>query len=264
MNMTDIMNNPLARPGDPGQFLRLVLAQAGGYGMPGAVIAMLDDIAAMLGFYTPLPTGPAGHLAGPLVTWRSHPKQPTQDHIVEMFSLAYQQRALIAFGGAPPDHMVGTAEIVTAMGNTTREQTPAEYYEVFQWASVDALSALLNQTPAEVLADPGKKDWKRIEDAEVIRPGGRLYATYVEIATAIRRTAIEALKADENHPRKLMLPLARSVVAAYNKTRARSLAEGQPELVAIFDKNLATIHEMFPELDKDPAGIPQNVEQAPA
>jgi hypothetical protein len=52
MNVIDIMNNPLAQPGDPGQFTRLVLAQAGGFGMPGSVIAMLDDIAAMLGYYT--------------------------------------------------------------------------------------------------------------------------------------------------------------------------------------------------------------------
>jgi hypothetical protein len=86
MNMVDIMNNPLARPGDPGQFLRLVLAQAGGYGMPGSVIAMLDDIAAMLGFYQPLPKGPSGALAGPLVTWRTHPNQPTLESIHDMSS----------------------------------------------------------------------------------------------------------------------------------------------------------------------------------
>ena len=177
MNVIDIMNNPLAQPGDPGQFTRLVLAQAGGFGMPGSVIAMLDDIAAMLGYYKPLPQGPAGHLAGPLVVWRNHPNQPLQENIEEMIRLAYQQRALVAFGGAPADHMVGTAEIVCAMGNTMRGQTPPEYYEVFQWASVDAMAALLNKTHAEVLADPSKKDWKRIEDAEVIRPGGRLYAT---------------------------------------------------------------------------------------
>src|ERR1700692_3606137 len=105
MNMIDIINNPLAQPGEPGQFLRLVLAQAGGYGMPGSVIAMLDDIAAMLGFYKPLPEGPSGHLAGPLVVWRSHPNQPTMESIEEMLRLAYQQRALTAFGGAPADHM---------------------------------------------------------------------------------------------------------------------------------------------------------------
>jgi hypothetical protein len=184
------------------------------------------------------------------------------ENIEEMIRLAYQQRALVAFGGAPADHMVGTAEIVCAMGNTMRGQTPPEYYEVFQWASVDAMAALLNKTHAEVLADPSKKDWKRIEDAEVIRPGGRLYATYVEIATSIRRSAIEAVKSEGEHPRQQLLPLARAVVAAYTKARPAAVADGQTKLVAMFDRNLATIREMFPDLDKTDSS--PNVEQVPA
>ena len=56
-----------------------------------------------------------------------------------MERLAYKQKALIAFGGGRPGEMVGRAEIVIAMGNIVKGTSPDEYYEIFQWASLDTL-----------------------------------------------------------------------------------------------------------------------------
>ena len=117
MDVVEIMQSPLTQLGRTGPFLRLVLAEAAVYGMPAQVIATLDDVAAVLGFYDPLPVGQVAHLGGPLVQWRSSVQQPTFERITDVEALALKQRALIAFGGAPIDQMVGTAEIVCAMGN---------------------------------------------------------------------------------------------------------------------------------------------------
>ena len=81
------------------------------------------------------------------MTWRTHKYQPDYQEIVDLQFLAYKQRALISFGGAPPGHMVGTAEIVHAMTNVhqnllERQGAEGTYREVFYWAAVDTLAIL--------------------------------------------------------------------------------------------------------------------------
>ena len=162
MDLVSMINSPLAQAGRAGSFLRLVLAESAAYGMPGSVIVVLDDIAAMLGLYEALPEKAATHVAGPLVNWRTHPQQPSFERIHDVEKLAYKQRALVAFGGGPPGQMVGTAEIVIAMGNLVQGTSPPDYYEVFQWASLDVLQEITGHTAEQILADPGKKHWRKI------------------------------------------------------------------------------------------------------
>jgi hypothetical protein len=192
VDVVEILRSPLTQSGKTGNFLRLVLAEAANYGMPGKTIAMIDDVAAMLGFYDPVPSGQAAHLAGPLVNWRTHPDQPSFERIHEVEKLAFKQRALIAFGGYPPGQMVGTAEIVIAMGNIAQGTSPPEYYEVFTWASLDTLSIITGHSKEVILLDPNKRHWKLITDDDVLKPSGRLYQTYQEVCTNIRREAIAA------------------------------------------------------------------------
>jgi hypothetical protein len=52
----------------------LVLAEAASYGMPPQVIATLDDVAAMLGLYEPLPANQAAHVAGAHGAVAHHPR----------------------------------------------------------------------------------------------------------------------------------------------------------------------------------------------
>src|SRR5579859_6085401 len=109
MNIVEIMTNPLTQRATEtrktGPFLRLVLAEAASYGMPPQVIATLDDVAAMLGFYEPLPANQAAYVGGPMVQWRTAREQPIHETVVDVERLALKQRCLIAFGGAPPGHM---------------------------------------------------------------------------------------------------------------------------------------------------------------
>ena len=174
----------------------MVLAESAKFGMPGHIIATIDDIAAMLGYYEPLPKGAAAHVAGPFVAWRTHPAQPSIERIHDVEALATKQRSLIAFGGAPPGHMVGTAEIVAAMYNTITNFAPPEFIDVFRWAAIDVLAVLQGITPEEVLRDPTKKGWRIIEDDEVLKPSGRLYSTYQTIATSLRREVISSMEKD--------------------------------------------------------------------
>jgi hypothetical protein len=257
-NPIEIMLSPLAQSGNSGQFLRLVLAEAGSYGMPGDVIATLDDLAAMLGFYKPTPVAQAAYLAGPLINWRTHPSQPSFERIHEIETLAFKQRALIAFGGGKPGQMVGTAEIVIAMQNIVKGTSPAEYWEIYQWASVDVLCTLLGQTPEEVLKDPGKRDWKLIPDDEVTEPGGRLYPTYQEISTSIRREAIAAMDKQPNHPRQYLRPIAAHFLRGHAKVLAEARASDDTEFVERLEEIMGTIHGMFPGItEADHTTIPK-------
>src|SRR5437588_7056530 len=114
------------------------------------------------------------------------------ERVIEAEHLALKQRCLIEFGGAPAGHMVGTAEIVCAMGNLhTAEEVrpPKPYWELFQWAATDVMARLTGKPKATVLKDKG---WPAIGDDEVLRPGGRLYPAYQATATNVRRTAIAA------------------------------------------------------------------------
>ena len=262
-----LIGNPLVQAGTTGSYLRLVLAEAARWGMPGFTISLLDDVAAMLGFYQPLPKGPAAHVTGPLVSWRTHPEQPNFERIHDVEKLAFSQRALIAFGGGRPGHMIGTAEIVIACGNILQGASPPEYLQIFQWASLDVLSIITGHTPETILADPSKKHWKRIPDEDVLRPGGRLYKTYETIATSIRREAIAAMAGRSDNPRELLRPLAVVFLKSHLKTRARLEEAGSPEIIARLDETCQVIRSMFPGIDDALEYLeqePEIVEQADA
>ena len=252
MKYIALLNNPLAQGGRIGNYLRLVLAEAAKFGMPGDVIAALDDIAALLGFYDPLPANQAAHIAGPIVQWRTHPDQPTFDRSPDVEALAYAQRALIAFSGGKPHHMVGTAEIVIAMGNIIEGESPPEYYEVFTWASVDVLKTLTDQTEEEIFVQENRKDWKKITDAEVVEPGGRLYPTYQEVATSIRRFTIAAMdKRITNNPREFLRPVAAHYIEGHTKVLAEAAFEKGPlgkQLMSALEQHIAAIRRMYPDL----------------
>ncbi len=221
----------------------------------------------MLGFYDPLPKGPAAHVAGPLVNWRTHPEQPHLERIHDVEKLAFSQRALIAFGGGRPGHMIGTAEIVIAMGNIIEGGAPPEYYEIFQWASLDVLNIITGDAPKTILADPSKEHWKQISDDDVLRPGGRLHKTYETIATTIRREAIAAMAGKSDNPRELLRPLAVIFLKSHTKTRNRLEAAGKPEIVARLDEACQVIRTMFPGIDATLDHLeqaPEIVEQADA
>ena len=213
--------------------------------MPPQVVATLDDVAAMLGFYKPLPEGQAAHLAGPVVQWRSHRQQPIHDRVTDIEMLAMKQRALISFGGAPVEEMVGTAEIVNALGNLHPRFVPDPYYQVFHWASIDVLAHLSGDPKEKIWKEKG---WNPVEDADVLTPGGAYYAAHQEISTHLRREAIAGLKGQEDHPRRYLRPLAAAFVGSHRKARDKCLADGETELAARLDEQIETILAMFPDL----------------
>jgi hypothetical protein len=249
IDILDLMRSPLAQSGRPSSFLRLVLAEAASYGMPTQTVALLDDIAAMLGYYEPLPKGPAAHLAGPLVQWRTDRQQPVIERITEIEALSLKQRALVAFGGAPPDHRVGTAEIVTALSNCHKDHMPTEYYEVWAWASIDVLQHLSGESPDEIRK---AKKWPLIFDNDVLRPGGRLHATYTEIATSIRRVGIDSIKGEDANPRVRLRPLALVLLRSHQKyiqEASREVASREAVLQAeAVESAIGRIRRMFPDI----------------
>jgi hypothetical protein len=260
----DIMSNPLmARTREhtfrPEGFLRLVLAQAANYGMPPQVIASLDDLGSVLGYHEPLAASETAHIAAPLAQWRTHRSQPVYEQVVDVENLAYMQRCLIAFGGAEPGHMIGTAELVFAMGNVHQEFLEQEtgvskdYREVFRWAAIDVLSILENKPKAQFWTE---RKWAVITDDDVIKPSGRLYAAYVEMATYIRRQSNAFLKDRPDNPRKLMEPVAKSLLDSWRTVRKRALA--RPEMAEVkpsIDEATQIVEHMYPGL-KEPIETP--------
>jgi hypothetical protein len=250
MDIAKILRSPLMESGRPGNFLRLCLAETANYGVPGHILATLDDLAAMLGLYDPLPKGPAEHLASPFTMWRTHPSQPTMERVHDVEKLAYAQRATIAFGGGRSGETVGTGEILIACGNILKGESPPEYFDVFTWAALDCLRIITGETTEKILSDPGKRGWTIIPDKEVLIPGGRLYQTYQTIATSIRRDAIAALSKDSN-PRARLLPFARQFLEANARVRATAIEDGNADLLAFLDKSDLTIRTMFPTLAEE-------------
>ena len=233
LDVQKILTSPLTQTGRSGPFLRLVLAEAAGYGMPANVIAALDDIGAMLGFYAPLPAGQSAHLAGPLPHWRTDRRQPSFEQVNDVAALAIKQRALIAFGGLPADVRVGTAEIVTAMGNTHMDTMPPQWRELFQWASVDVLATIMQQSPEQVRKDKG---WPLVRDADVLKPDGRLHAAYAECANTIRRQAIASR------------PLAAHYLSSHRQAQQRVKAAGNTQEADRLGQTISEILSMYPEL----------------
>ena len=68
------MNHPSRRPAGQDNSCASSWPRPTTYGMPGSVVVVLDDVAAMLGLYEPLPQAAATHVAGPMVAWRTHPQ----------------------------------------------------------------------------------------------------------------------------------------------------------------------------------------------
>ncbi len=184
---------------NPGEFTRLVLLEAARFGMPGNLVAALDELAATLGLYDPLPPNQSAYLAAPLMQWRSHPDMPTHDRTPEIESLAMSQRAEVVFG-ATKGVMVGPAEIVVAMNNCITDEVPEGYRKVFDWASVRVCAELEGLTLADAAT---KLKCDLIPDDAVLKPRGQYYNTYVEIAQNLRRTTVAAL-----HPTKTAKAIA--------------------------------------------------------
>jgi hypothetical protein len=243
------MESPLTRTGQTGSFLRLVLAQAMGYGMPPRIVAGLDDIAAMLGFYEPLSAGQSAYVAGPLIVWQTDRRQATIEHVADIQRLAMKQRCLIAFGGAPADHMVGTAEIVTAMANTHRANMPEVWRQIWAWAATAVLSELHGCSQAQIREAHG---WPHVFDDEVLRPTGRYYPTYMELVTWIRRNAISGLKGDpETDPRTRLRPLALFFLHHYQEVlqEAETSTDAEAPQATLAIKDLInTVRAMFPDI----------------
>ncbi len=242
-SLARLLESPLVQSGTTGNFVRALLAEAGRCGMPLHTIALLADLAAMLGIGEPLPDTTMRALAGPVSMWRSHPDQPTHDNIVEVLELASHQRALLAFGGGPPGHMVGTAEIVVAMGNTAKGLNPEEFFEVFTWAAVDVLRQLTGDTADEIRAG---KSWKLISDDDVLRPSGRLYETYQTTATTIRR---EAIKQSRRPTRDFLRPVAAEFRDKHRVNRELALSAGELEIAKATSLAIDRIEAMFPGLE---------------
>ena len=159
--------------------------------------------------------------------------------------------------------MVGSAEIVAACGNIVQGTSPPEYWEVFQWASLDVLQQITGQTVEQILADPSKKGWRKIDDAEVVQPGGRLYPTYQEICTNIRRESIAANSANPDHPRTLLEPFAKLFLEGNAAARVEAEMSGERRVVEMIDDSTRTILKMFPNLRAD-FDAPRPVEQVTA
>lgn len=246
--LDDLIRSPIFKGGNyrTGPFLRLVLAEAASYGMPPQVVATLDDVAAMIGLYDPVAHSQAMHMSGPLSVWRTSPDQPHESHVNDVAALALKQRFLIGFGHEQNGHMVGTAEIVYALGNTHRDMMPLEYYEIFQWAATDVQVKLSNLTAEQIRKEKG---WKLIADDEILLPNGRLNPTYLQIANYIRRAAIAASSNSPNSPRNMLRPFADNMIKTNLEMVKELKAEGGKEhLVKAIEQSNQSIAGMYPDM----------------
>lgn len=245
LNLPSLMASPLTQAREPQSFLRQVLAELAGYGVPQQVIATLDDVAVLLGFYEPMPASQAAHLAGPIREFRSAPGALIIDRLTDLEALVVKQRALLAFGGERPGHLVGTAEIVAAMGNTLKQTLPPGFYEVFVWAGTDVLSTLLRCTPEEVRRI---KEWPEVADADVLRPGAKHHEIYMHLTGHIRRYAIQSLRGDTQAPREVLRPLAEKFVQEHLQRQAEATASGDQAQAAQYGQLVRRIRQMYPDL----------------
>ena len=105
----------------------------------------------------------------------------------------------------------------------------------FQWASLYVLREITGHTTKQILADPSKKRWRDIPDAEVVQPGGRLYETYQVVCTTIRRESISVSTDNPDHPRALLQPFAKLFLEGNAKARLEAEMSGEPRVVAMID-----------------------------
>ena len=157
--------------------------------------------------------------------------------------------SLIAFGGGPPGQMVGTAEIVIAMGNIVQGTSPPEYYDIFQWASLKVIEELTGDKAEKVLKDPGKKHWKLIPDAEV---RGTWWSALSDLSDHLH---LDPARVDRRHgrdtptiPRTLLQPFAKLFLYGNAKARDEAELSGEDRVVEMIDESTRTILAMFPDL----------------
>jgi hypothetical protein len=125
-------------------------------------------------------------------------------------------------------------------------------YDLFTWASVDVLQAITGESAEKILADEAKKKagWKPISDEEVLKPGGRLYQTYQEVAQNIRRTIVAEVEKSPRNPRRIIRALAAQVLEChvdFRKNLVEKFGE-EHETVVFLDKQVASIKREFPDL----------------
>lgn len=249
-NVARMMRNPLMQSSNEKDFFSLVLSECALFGVPPNALALFRDLHALLGHSEPLREKQIAGLAGPLVNWRTFPNQPRFDRVIDVERMAFHQRALIAFGGGRPGEMVGRAEIICALGNMIdgEDDVPPEYLEIYRWAAIDTLSLIKEEPKAHLLAKD-HPDWPETTDEEVVHPEGRLYATYQEICTSIRRESVTALERNPiNHPRSFLRPWAADFLDAHQKVRKEAELSNLPDIVKMVDAQVANIKKMFPEL----------------
>jgi hypothetical protein len=205
----------------PNSLVRLILLEASRFGMPPNLIALLDEIGAMLGFHPALPSNQLGYLAGPLAVWRTDPRMPTMERSPELEGLAQKQRADVIFGQAGTA-MVGPAEIVVAMGNLIDGTMPDAYRDLFHWAGARTMSELDGIGHQQWCTE---NKWPFVGDDDVLKPAGRLYGTYVEVAQSIRRMAASAVH-PEHHPRQVGLSLGAALHRLITGLQAEAEAAG--------------------------------------
>jgi hypothetical protein len=208
----------------PNALVRLILLEAARFGMPPNLIALLDEIGAMLGFHPALPSNQLGYLAGPLAVWRTDPRMPTMERTPELEGLAQKQRVDVIFGQAGTA-MVGPAEVVVAMGNLIDGTVPDAYRDLFHWAGARTMSELDGVGHQQWCAD---NQWPFVSDDDVLKPAGRLYGTYVEVAQNIRRMAASAIQPD-HHPRQVGLNLGQSLHRLITTLQTEAEAAGLTE-----------------------------------
>lgn len=127
--------------------------------------------------------------------------------------MAVAQKVQIAFGQAEPGHLVGTAELVVAMGNAPEGSIPPDYEALFRWAAIKTLCAMnRDQTPEDLAKERG---WKLAPDDHVLKAGGPLHEAYVTTARTLRRTAIAATRSDpETDPRRITAKICHMIAGS--------------------------------------------------
>lgn len=157
----------------------LMMAAALGV-MPRSVLVAVTEV------FTPdrLTLDERRFLAGPLVV---HQCGWTDTLPAWLHDAVSAERIGIVFGETP-QYIVGPAEIAAVMYPATLEAPMRHYYaDLYIWASAHAHAKRKGIDPAEFFKT---LNMTPIRDDDVLRPGGRLYETYRELAHDMRRRVI--------------------------------------------------------------------------
>jgi hypothetical protein len=123
-------------------------------------------------------------LMGPLVV---HQNGWTDTLPVWLHDQVCAERVGIVFG-LTPEYIVGPAEIAAVMYPATMAAPIGHYYaDLYCWGTIHADAKRKNEKPEVGFARLGMRP---ITDADVVVRGGRLWETYRELATDIRRRVI--------------------------------------------------------------------------